>query len=192
MSLADLIVLGGSAAVEQAAKAGGVDVTVPFTPGRVDATDEQTDHDSFEPLEPKADGFRNWLSGEQQLTAEYLLIDRKSAHAQRSGDDRARRRPARARRQRGRLHARRADRSSGVLTNDFFVNLLDLGTQWTQSTKELGTYEARDASGAVKWTGTRVDLVFGSNPSCAPSPRCTPAPMRRPSSLRISPPRSRR
>ncbi len=164
VSLADLIVLGGSAAVEQAAKAGGVDVTVPFTPGRVDATDEQTDHDSFEPLEPKADGFRNWLSGEQQLTAEYLLIDRANLLTLSAPEltvliGGLRVLGANAG---GSTHGVLTDRP-GVLTNDFFVNLLDLGTQWTQSTKELGTYEARDASGAVKWTGTRVDLVFGSN-----------------------------
>lgn len=165
VSLADLIVLAGSAAVEQAAKQGGVDVTVPFTPGRVDASQEQTDVESFDALEPAADGFRNYLSGKQELTAEYLLIDRANllnlsapettvlvgglrvlgANAGGSTDGVLTDKP-------------------GVLTNDFFVNLLDLGTAWSSVNGEGGRFEGRDrASGEVKWTGTRVDLVFGSN-----------------------------
>ncbi|MCW2957286.1 MAG: katG, partial [Solirubrobacterales bacterium] len=164
VSLADLIVLGGTAAVEQAAKAGGVPVDVPFAPGRGDATAEQTDADSFAPLEPTADGFRNYLSGQQRLTAEYLLLDKANllnlsapemtvlvgglrvlgANTGGSSD--------------GALTG-----TPGTLTNDFFVNLLDLGTTWSATADDAGRFEARDASGAVQWTGTRVDLVFGSN-----------------------------
>jgi catalase-peroxidase len=164
VSLADLIVLAGGTAIEKAAKAGGLEVKVPFTPGRMDASQEQTDAHSFAPLEPTADGFRNYLRGKQRLSAEELLADRallltltapemtvlvgglrvlganvgKSAHG---------------------VFTKRPE----TLTNDFFVNLLDMGTQWKPSGGD-GVYEGRDAkTNAVKWTATRVDLIFGSN-----------------------------
>jgi len=164
VSLADLIVLGGSVAVEKAAKDAGIDVKVPFTPGRTDASQEQTDVASFAPLEPRADGFRNYVAGKHQyMLPEEALVDRaelmrltgpemtvlvgglrvlganagKSKHGVLTG-------------------------KPGTLTNDFFVNLLDMSTQW-HPTKD-GGYEARDRkTNAVKWTGTRVDLIFGSH-----------------------------
>jgi len=165
VSLADLIVLGGCAAVEEAAKKAGHKVKVPFTPGRMDASQEQTDVESFEPLEPKADGFRNYVRGRQRLSAEELLVDKaqllrltapemtvlvgglrvlganvgKSAHG---------------------VFTKRP----GTLTNEFFVNLLDMGTQWQPSNGPEGVYEGRDRkTNKVKWTGTRVDLIFGSH-----------------------------
>ncbi|HSW51573.1 MAG TPA: catalase/peroxidase HPI, partial [Bryobacteraceae bacterium] len=165
VSLADLIVLGGCAAVEQAAKKAGQDVTVPFAPGRTDASQEQTDAVSFAVLKPVADGFRNYLKTEYSVSAEELLIDRaqlltltapemtvlvggmrvlntnfgQSPHGVLTG------RP-------------------GALTNDFFVNLLDMGTEWKAVSESQAVFEGRDRkTGAVKWTGTRVDLVFGSN-----------------------------
>jgi catalase-peroxidase len=165
VSLADLIVLGGVAAVEKAARDAGHEVTVPFTPGRTDATQEQTDADSFAPLEPTADGFRNYRGKGNRLPSEYLLIDRANllnlsapemtvligglrvlgANYQQS--------PA------GVLTS-----TPGVLTNDFFVNLLDMGTQWKSISEDQEAFEAVDrATGEVKWTGTRADLVFGSN-----------------------------
>ena len=165
ISLADIIVLGGSAAVEQAAKHAGHDVRVPFTPGRTDATQEQTDVESFSVLEPVADGFRNYLKTEYSVTAEELLIDRAqlltltapeltvlvgglrvmSVNAGGSAHGVFTKRP-------------------GVLTNDFFVNLLDMGTVWKPTSDKASAFEGRDrATGEVKWTGTRVDLVFGSN-----------------------------
>jgi catalase-peroxidase len=165
VSLADLIVLGGAAAVEQAAKAGGVEVTVPFTPGRGDATPEQTDADSFAPLEPVAVGFRNYLSGQQRLTAEYLLLDRAnlldlSAPEMTVLVGGLRVLGANAG---GTTQGVLTDRP-GTLTNDFFVNLLDLGTTWTATDDSHETFEGRDAgTGEVRWTGSRVDLVFGSN-----------------------------
>jgi catalase-peroxidase len=164
VSLADLIVLGGAAAVEQAAKAGGVEVTVPFTPGRGDATPEQTDADSFAPLEPVADGFRNYLSGQQRLTAEYLLLDRAnlldlSAPEMTVLVGGLRVLGANAG---GSTQGVLTDRP-GTLTNDFFVNLLDLGTTWKATADDAGSFEAHDDAGAVRWTGSRVDLVFGSN-----------------------------
>ncbi|WXG71607.1 catalase/peroxidase HPI [Rhodococcus sovatensis] len=164
ISFADLVVLGGVAAVEQAAKQAGLDIAVPFTPGRTDATQDQTDVESFAALEPNADGFRNYIGKGQQLPAEYALVDRanlltlsapeltvlvgglrvlganfnQSAH--------------------GVLTA-----NPGALTNDFFVNLLDMGTEWAPTAEE-GIYEGKDAAtGEVKWSGTRNDLVFGSN-----------------------------
>jgi catalase-peroxidase len=164
VSLADLIVLAGGAAVEQAAKAGGVDVEVPFTPGRTDATEEQTDADSFEPLEPVADGFRNYLSGRHRLTAEYLLIDRANLLTLSAPEMTVLVGGLRV------LGANAGGSTQGVLTdrpgtltNDFFVNLLDLGTTWSATADDAGSFEARDADGTVKWTGSRVDLVFGSN-----------------------------
>ncbi len=163
VSLADLIVLGGTAAVEAAGKAAGIALTVPFTPGRVDATDEQTDADSFAPLEPIADGFRNYLSGKEQLTAEYLLIDKANLLNLSAPEMTVLVGGLRV------LGANTGNSKHGVLTdnvgtltNDFFVNLLSLDTNWTAS-NELGVYEAKDAAGNTVWTGTRADLVFGSN-----------------------------
>ncbi|WP_330302148.1 MULTISPECIES: catalase/peroxidase HPI [unclassified Streptomyces] len=164
VSLADLIVLAGSAAVEQAAKAAGVEVEVPFTPGRVDASQEQTDVESFAALEPKADGFRNYVGKGNRLPAEFLLTDKANllnlsapemtvlvgglrVLGANSGQSK---------------HGVLTNRP-GTLTNDFFVNLLDLGTEWTSTSAAQDEFESRDASGAVKWTGTRADLVFGSN-----------------------------
>jgi catalase-peroxidase len=165
VSLADLIVLAGSAAVEQAAKAGGVAVEVPFTPGRADASLEQTDVESFDALEPVADGFRNYLSGEHRLTAEYLLLDRANLLTLSAPEMTVLVGGLRV------LGANAGGSSQGVLTdapgtltNDFFVNLLDLGTRWSATATDAGSFEGRDqATGAVKWTGSRVDLVFGSN-----------------------------
>ncbi len=165
VSLADLIVLAGNAAVEQAAKEAGFEVEVPFTAGRTDASQEQTDVESFAALEPVADGFRNYLGKGNRLSAEYLLIDRANlltlsapemtvlvgglrvlgANSQQS--------PV------GVLTA-----TPGSLTNDFFVNLLDLGTTWKPTSEDANTFEGRDAAtGEVRWTGSRVDLLFGSN-----------------------------
>lgn len=165
ISLADLIVLAGAAGVEKAAKDGGVAVEVPFAPGRVDASQEQTDVESFSALEPTADGFRNYLGKGNRLPAEYLLLDRANlltlsapeltvlvgglrvlgANHQQSS------------------HGVFTDRP-GTLTNDFFVNLLDLGTTWKATSADENTFEGRDGATAhVKWTGTRADLVFGSN-----------------------------
>ena len=164
VSLADLVVLGGCAAVQQAAKAGGVDVDVPFTPGRGDASAEQTDADSFVPLEPTADGFRNYLAEDHRLTAEYLLVDKANLLTLSAPEMTVLVGGLRA------LGANAGGSTEGVLTdtpgtltNDFFVNLLDLGTTWTATPEDAGKFEARNGSGEVKWTGTRVDLVFGSN-----------------------------
>ena len=164
VSFADLVVLGGAAAVEQAAKAAGVEVEVPFTPGRTDATQEQTDVESFSALEPSADGFRNYLGKGNRLPAEYLLIDRANLLTLSAPETTV---------LVGGLRVLGANfdnsalgvltETPGTLTNDFFVNLLDLGTTWTATDDSSETFEARDASGAVKWTGSRVDLVFGSN-----------------------------
>jgi catalase-peroxidase len=168
VSLADLIVLGGDAAIEKAAKEAGFDVKVPFTPGRMDASEEQTDVESFEPLEPIADGFRNYTRGEQRLSAEEMLIDKAEllnltapemtvlvgglrvlgANAGKSTHGVFTKRP-------------------GTLTNDFFVNLLDMGTEWQPSKTSNGAgtvYEGQDRrTSQVKWTATRVDLIFGSH-----------------------------
>ncbi|MFE9610119.1 catalase/peroxidase HPI [Streptomyces sp. NPDC006012] len=164
VSLADLIVLGGSAAVEKAAKDGGVEVEVPFTPGRVDATDEHTDAESFAALEPSYDGFRNYLGKGNRLPAEYLLLDRANLLTLSAPETTVLVGGLRV------LDANQGGSKHGVLTatpgkltNDFFVNLLDLGTTWKSASEDQTTFEARDASGAVKWTGTRADLVFGSN-----------------------------
>ncbi|WP_422008830.1 catalase/peroxidase HPI [Reyranella sp.] len=165
VSLADLIVLGGVAAVEKAAKEAGHDVKVPFTPGRMDASQEETDAHSFAPLEPTADGFRNFVGTKMPQSPEERLVD----HAQRLtltapemtvlvGGLRM-------------LGANTAQSKHGVFTsktgtlsNDFFVNLLDMATEWKPVAGEEGVYEGRDRkSGAVKWTGTRVDLIFGSH-----------------------------
>jgi catalase-peroxidase len=164
VSLADLIVLGGCAAVEEAAKRAGHNVKVPFSPGRTDAAQVQTDVHSFSVLEPSADGFRNYVRNGQPRPAEELLVDRAQllkltapemtvligglrALSANFGQSK---------------HGVLTDRP-GTLTNDFFINLLDMKTKWQPSSSE-GLYEGLDrASGQVKWTGTRVDLIFGSN-----------------------------
>jgi catalase-peroxidase len=161
VSLADLIVLGGCAAVEQAAKAAGADVEVPFAPGRTDATLEQTDVESFAVLEPRADGFRNYLAAGTKRPAEELLVDRAMKLMLTApemtvlvGGLRVLGGPG---------HGAFTDRP-GTLTNDFFVNLLDMGTAWKPSATDEGVYDGTDRStGAPRWTGTAVDLVFGSN-----------------------------
>ncbi|WP_327701648.1 catalase/peroxidase HPI [Streptomyces decoyicus] len=165
ISLADLIVLGGVAAVEKAAKDAGAEVQVPFTPGRVDATEEHTDTESFEALEPTSDGFRNYLGKGNRLPAEYLLLDRANLLTLSAPEMTALVGGLRV------LGANHQQSSLGVftttpgtLTNDFFVNLLDLGTTWKATSEDAHTFEGQDAAtGEVKWTGTRADLVFGSN-----------------------------
>ena len=165
VSLADLIVLGGCAAVEQAAKAAGHDVTVPFTPGRADATPEQTDADSFAPLEPVADGFRNYIRPGCLVPAEELLVDKAQLLSLTAPEMTALVGGMRALDANigGARHGVLTDRP-GALTNDFFVTLLDMGLEWTPVAGDANLFEGRDrASGAVKGTGTRVDLVFGAN-----------------------------
>jgi catalase-peroxidase len=165
VSLADLIVLGGAAAIEQAAGKAGIDLEVPFAPGRMDASQDQTDVASFAVLEPTADGFRNHLSKGQEGAAAQLMLDRASllclsapemtvligglrvlgANVGQSAHGVFTQRP-------------------GMLTNDFFVNLLDMNTKWKKSASSDGVLEGRDAvTGELRWTGTVVDLVFGSN-----------------------------
>ncbi|RCG31105.1 catalase/peroxidase HPI [Sphaerisporangium album] len=165
ISLADLIVLAGGAAVERAAKDAGVDVEVPFTPGRADASQEQTDVESFAALEPTADGFRNYLAKGNRLPAEYLLLDRANLLTLSAPEMTVLvggLRVLGANYQQSALGV--LTRTPGALTNDFFVNLLDLGTTWKATSEDANTFEARDtATGEVKWTGTRADLVFGSN-----------------------------
>ena len=164
VSLADLIVIAGSAAVEKAAREGGVDVTVPVSIGRTDATQEQTDVESFAALEPSVDGFRNYLGKGQRLPAEYLLVDRANLLTLSAPEMTVLVGGLRVlgTNHRGSSLGVLTDRP-GVLTNDFFVNLLELGTTWTPTSDDAETFEGRDASGAVRWTGSRVDLVFGSN-----------------------------
>ncbi|WP_328952278.1 catalase/peroxidase HPI (plasmid) [Streptomyces sp. NBC_00184] len=164
VSLADLIVLAGAAGVEKAAKDAGSGIEVPFTPGRVDASPEQTDVESFVELEPQADGFRNYLGKGNRLPAEYLLLDRANLLNLSAPELTVLVGGLRV------LGANHQQSSLGVLTetpgqltNDFFVNLLDLGTAWKATSDDASTFEARDASGKVKWTGSRADLVFGSN-----------------------------
>ncbi len=165
VSLADLIVLGGCAGVEQAARNAGYDVEVPFTPGRTDASQDQTDVESFAALEPAADGFRNYLGKGSRLPAEYLLLDRANLLTLSAPEMTVLVGGLRV------LGANVKQSSVGVftsttgsLTNDFFVNLLDLGTTWQQANGDGETFEGRDlATGEVTWTGSRVDLVFGSN-----------------------------
>ncbi|GAA3216993.1 catalase/peroxidase HPI [Nonomuraea helvata] len=165
VSLADVIVLAGGAAVEKAAKDAGFDVQVPFTPGRVDASQEETDVESFAALEPAADGFRNYLGKGNRLPAEYLLLDRANLLTLSAPEMTA---------LVGGLRVLGANyqqspvgvftTTPGALTNDFFVNLLDLGTTWKSTSEDANTFEGRDAAtGEVKWTGSRADLVFGSN-----------------------------
>jgi catalase-peroxidase len=168
VSLADLIILGGCAAVEKAAKDAGHDLKVPFTPGRMDASQEHTDVESFEPLEPKADGFRNYLHGKQRFSPEELLVDRAQLLKLTAPEMTVLVGGLRV------LGANVGKSTHGVftkrpetLTNDFFVNLLDMGTEWQRSSASNGSgdiYEGRDRkTRELKWTGTRVDLIFGSH-----------------------------
>jgi catalase-peroxidase len=164
VSLADLIVLAGAAAVEQAARDGGLAVEVPFRPGRADATQEQTDTESFAALEPAADGFRNWVGKGSRLPAEYLLIDRANLLTLSAPEMTVLVGGLRV------LGANTGQSPLGVLTdapgsltNDFFANLLDVGTTWSPAAADATTFEGRDAAGQVRWTGSRADLVFGSN-----------------------------
>ncbi|HTB92528.1 MAG TPA: catalase/peroxidase HPI [Candidatus Sulfotelmatobacter sp.] len=168
VSLADLIVLGGSAAVEKAAKDAGVSVKVPFTPGRMDASQEHTDVESFEALEPKADGFRNYLHGKHRMSPEELLVDKAQLLKLTAPEMTVLVGGLRV------LGANTGNAKHGVftkrpgtLTNDFFVNLLDMGTEWKPSSESNGSgavYEGRDRkTNEVKWTGSRVDLIFGSH-----------------------------
>jgi len=164
-SLADLIVLGGCAGVEQAAKNAGHDVTVPFTPGRTDASQEQTDAASFAVLEPAADGFRNYLKTKYAVSAEELLVDRAQLLTLTAPEMTVLVGGMRV------LNANFGQSQHGVftrrpetLTNDFFVNLLDMSTTWKATSEDENVFEGRDrATGELKWTGTRVDLIFGSN-----------------------------
>jgi catalase-peroxidase len=165
VSLADVIVLGGCAAIERAATNAGYEVSVPFTPGRTDASQEQTDVESFAALEPTVDGFRNYLGKGHRLPAEYLLLDRANLLTLSAPEMTVLVGGLRV------LDANVASSKLGVftatpgsLTNDFFVNLLDLGTTWHPTSEDAETFEGRDlVSGEPKWTGSRVDLVFGSN-----------------------------
>ncbi|HAB15722.1 MAG TPA: catalase/peroxidase HPI [Verrucomicrobiota bacterium] len=165
ISLADLIVLAGGAGVEQAAKNSGHNITVPFAPGRADASQEQTDVESFAVLEPIADGFRNYLKGKYTIPAETLLIDKAQLLTLTAPELTVLVGGMRV------LKTNFGGTSHGVftqrpeaLTNDYFINLLDMGTEWTPVSPEAAVFEGRDRkTGAVKWTGTRVDLVFGSN-----------------------------
>ena len=165
VSLADLIVLGGCAAVEAAAKKAGYDVTVPFTPGRMDASQAQTDVESFAVLEPVADGFRNYLKTKFSVSAEELLVDRAQLLTLTAPEMTVLIGGLRV------LNANFGQTQHGVftkrpgtLTNDFFVNLLDMRTAWKAASEAGDVFEGRDrATGELKWTGTRVDLIFGSN-----------------------------
>jgi catalase-peroxidase len=165
VSIADLIVLGGGAAIEQAAKNAGQTVMVPFTPGRTDATQEQTDTHSFAVLEPEADGFRNYLKAHYTVTPEAMLVDKAQLMTLSAPEMTVLVGGLRV------LGANSGESKHGVftknpgtLTNDFFVNLLDMNTTWKATSDTEDDFEGRDrATGAVKWTGTRVDLIFGSN-----------------------------
>ena len=165
LSLADLIVLAGCAGIEKAAKNAGHEVTVPFNPGRMDASQQQTDVESFAVLEPIADGFRNYLKGRNAVSAEGLLIDKAQLLTLTAPEMTVLVGGLRV------LNANFGGSKQGVfttrpgaLTNDFFVNLLDMGTEWKSVSQDASVFEGRDRkTGAVKWTGTRVDLVFGSN-----------------------------
>ncbi|MFC8373525.1 MULTISPECIES: catalase/peroxidase HPI [unclassified Streptomyces] len=165
VSLADLIVLAGAAGVEKAAKDGGFDIEVPFTPGRVDAAQEQTDTESFSALEPTADGFRNYQGKGNRLPAEFLLLDKANLLTLSAPEMTV---LVGGLRVLGATHQQSSlgvlTTAPGTLTNDFFVNLLDLGTTWKSTSEDQTTFEGLDAAtGEVKWTGTRADLVFGSN-----------------------------
>ncbi|MER6629705.1 catalase/peroxidase HPI [Streptomyces sp. NPDC000987] len=165
ISLADLIVLAGCAGVERAAKNAGFDIQVPFTPGRMDASQEQTDVESFAQMEPAADGFRNYRGKGNRLPSEYLLLDRANLLTLTAPETTVLVGGLRV------LGANHQGSQLGVLTstpesltNDFFVNLLDMGIEWKPTTEDAETFEGRDrATGEVKWSGSRVDLVFGSN-----------------------------
>jgi catalase-peroxidase len=165
VSLADLIVLGGCAGVEQAAKNAGQDVTVPFTPGRTDASLEQTDVESFAVLEPAADGFRNYLKTKYAVPAEEMLVDRAQLLTLTAPEMTVLIGGMRV------LNANFGKSPHGVFTdrpetlsNDFFVNLLDMRTVWKATSEDEDMFEGRDrTTGELKWTGTRVDLIFGSN-----------------------------
>jgi catalase-peroxidase len=165
VSLADLIVLGGCAGVEQAAKNAGHEVTVPFAPGRTDASPEQTDEVSFAVLKPAADGFRNYLKTKFSVSAEEMLVDRAQLLTLTAPEMTVLVGGMRV------LNANFGQSQHGVftkrpetLTNDFFVNLLDMGTTWKATSQDEDVFEGRDReSGKLKWTGTRVDLIFGSN-----------------------------
>jgi catalase-peroxidase len=165
VSLADLIVLAGCAAVEQAAKDAGHDVSVPFTPGRTDASREQTDVESFAVLEPTSDGFRNYLGQGHPLPAEHLLVERARLLTLSAPEMTVLVGGLRALN----ANARRSDvgvftKRPGTLTNDFFVNLLDVDTEWRPTSDAAETFEGRRRGTAeIKWTGSRVDLVFGAN-----------------------------
>jgi catalase-peroxidase len=164
VSLADVIVLGGCAAVEEAAKKAGHEVKVPFSPGRTDASQQWTDVEAFAVLEPTADGFINYLGKGHQIPAEQLLVERAQLLTLTAPEMTVLVGGLRA------LNANFGQSKNGVftnrpgtLTNDFFVNLLDMNTQWQASSTSEGVYEGRDSTGAIKWTGSRVDLIFGSN-----------------------------
>jgi catalase-peroxidase len=165
VSLADLIVLGGCAGVEKAAKDAGHDITVPFTPGRTDASQEQTDVESFAVLEPMADGFRNYSKGRITTSAEEMLVDKAQLLTLTAPEMTALVGGMRV------LNANYDQSQLGVFThrqevlsNDFFVNLLDFGTTWRATTDSQNSFEGRDRkTGELKWTATRVDLIFGSN-----------------------------
>ncbi|HEY7389582.1 MAG TPA: peroxidase family protein, partial [Bryobacteraceae bacterium] len=163
--LADLIVLGGDAAIEEAAKKAGYEVKIPFSPGRTDASQEQTDVHSFAVMEPKADGFRNYIRNGEPTPAEELLVDKAQLLKLTAPEMTALLGGMRV------LNANFGQSKHGVftkrtetLTNDFFVNLLDMNTKWQASPTSEGVFEGRDrATGEIKWTGTRVDLIFGAN-----------------------------
>jgi catalase-peroxidase len=165
VSLADLIVLAGSVGIEKAVKAAGTVITVPFTPGRTDATQEQTDVESFDVLEPIADGFRNYQKGKYTISTEEILLDRAQLLTLSAPEMTVLVGGLRV------LGANVGQSQQGVLTNqpetlsnDFFVNLLDMDTKWNSVSSDEDEFEGRDRStGAIKWTATRVDLVFGSN-----------------------------
>jgi catalase-peroxidase len=165
ISMADLIVLGGCAGIEQAAKNGGHEVTVPFRPGRGDASQDQTDVESFAVLEPMADGFRNYLKTNHNSSAEELLVDKAQLLTLTAPEMTVLLGGMRV------LNTNFDQSNHGVftrnteaLTNDFFVNLLDLGTTWKATSNDENVFEGCDrATGDLKWTGTRADLIFGSN-----------------------------
>jgi catalase-peroxidase len=165
LSLADLIVLGGCAAIEQAAKNAGQDVEVPFTPGRTDATQEQTDVSAFAVLEPVGDGFRNYQKAKYSVSSEELLLDKAQLLTLTAPEMTVLVGGMRV------LNANVGQSQQGVftrrpetLTNDFFVNLLDMRTEWKATSEDGDEFEGRDrATGELKWTATRVDLIFGSN-----------------------------
>jgi catalase-peroxidase len=165
VSLADLIVLGGGAAIEKAAKDAGVEVEVPFTPGRMDASQKETDAESFEHMEPSADGFRNYFHGKHRLTPEQILLDRAQLLTLTAPELTVLIGGLRVLGANvgGSKHGVFTERP-GTLTNDFFVNLLDMGTEWKPAPGAEGVYEAHDRkTNKVKWTATRADLIFGSH-----------------------------